>query len=319
MKAGPPTKPVARLHACANVGAERARKDSRWLDSLGLLLAVVVLTGCGTTFPQPTHDQEFADNLTADELLARSIEAHGGDMRAFEGDINLATDGEWQRLIQRIQPIVTDTGYRQAAEQRYKPAAGVYGIRYTGPEGVKTIFRRDDEITVYYDGERTDDPERIAATAMTTDAYELFQFGPSFIQDRAIDLARLPDQRESGVDYRRVFATLRPGFGLAEEDEVVAWFHPDTDLLYRVHLTLTGFEATEGAHVDTTFEAYEQVGPFTLPSELSERVRGPIRIGVLDWWVTGHDVDRGWTEEDLRGPEFSGAAEPPAGEPHDDE
>ncbi|TQE96506.1 MAG: hypothetical protein FKY71_16600, partial [Spiribacter salinus] len=152
-----------------------------------------------------------------------------------------------------------------------------------------------------------------AATAMTTDAYLLFQFGPSFIHDRASELTRLPDQREDGVDYRRVLATVRPGFGLAEEDEVVAWFHPETDLLYRVHLTLTGFEATEGAHVDTTFLAYEQVGPFTLPSDLRERVRGPIRIGALDWWLTGFDVNRGWDEEDVRGPGFTGAAAREAG------
>ena len=286
-----------------------ARRGKR-LRGLGLLFVVAILAGCGTTFPQPVDDAEFADDLTAEELLAQSLEAHGGDLHAFDGDINLSTDGEWKRLIQRFQPIVTDTGYRQAAEHRYKPSARLYAIRYTGPEGVKTIVRQEDDITVYYDGERTDDEERIAATAMTTDAYLLFQFGPTFIHERASELTRLPEQREDGIDYRRVLATVRPGFGLADEDQVVAWFHPDTDQLYRVHMTLTGFEATEGAHVDTTFLAYEQVGPFTLPSELRERVRGPIRIGALDWWLTGFDINRGWNEEDVRGGEFHGVAAP---------
>ena len=293
--------------------ASTATRRGKRLRGLGLLFVVAILAGCGTTFPQPVDDAEFADDLTAEELLAQSLEAHGGDLHAFDGDINLSTDGEWKRLIQRFQPIVTDTGYRQAAEHRYKPSARLYAIRYTGPEGVKTIVRQEDDITVYYDGERTDDDERIAATAMTTDAYLLFQFGPTFIHERASELTRLPDQREDGIDYRRLLATVRPGFGLAEEDEVVAWFHPETDLLYRVHLTLTGFEATEGAHVDTTIEAYEQVSPFILPSELSERVRGPIRIGALDWWLTGFDVNHGWREQDVRGPEFTGPAEAPAG------
>lgn len=296
-----------------NHGARAGTRCQVRLQGFGILLAVALLVGCGTTFPQPVDDPGFADDLAAEELLARSLQAHGGDMHAFEGDINLATDGDWKRLIQRFQPIVTDTGYRQAAEHRYKPSERLYAIRYTGPDGVKTIVRQEDEITVYYDGERTDDEERIAATAMTTDAYLLFQFGPTFIHDRAQELTRLPDQREDGVEYRRVLATVRPGFGLAEEDEVVAWFHPETHLLYRVHLTLTGFEATAGAHVDTTFEAYEQIGPFILPGELSERVRGPIRIGALDWWLTGFDVNRGWAEEDVRGPDFSGVAAPAAG------
>ncbi|WP_231372029.1 MULTISPECIES: hypothetical protein [unclassified Thioalkalivibrio] len=280
----------------------------------GVAGLIVLLAGCGRAFPEPAPDREFADGLSAETLFERTLEAHGGDLREDPRDFNMATDGEWGRMIQRIQPLVADTGFRGRSEERYRPADSLYVREYTGPEGVKHVFRHEGTISVYYNGEFETDPDRVAATAMTIDAGELFHFGPSFVKHRATDLQRLPDRREDGVDYHRVLATIEPGFGFAERDEVVMWIHPETDRLYRVHITLEGFERTQGAHVDTTFLEYEEVGPYVLPSRFEERVRGPLRLHVHDWWVTGRDMDRGWDIEDVRGPGFSGAAEPPAAE-----
>lgn len=280
----------------------------------GLALALLMLAGCAQTFPQPDPEHEFTDGLSADALFERTLAAHGGDLREHAGDINLATDGDWGWWIQRIQPLVADAGYRVTAEERYRPSEQLYTIRYAGPEGVKKIIREGRDITVYYDGEREDDADNLAATAMTTDAVKLFHYGPSFIKHRARNLTRLPDAEEDGTRYHRVLADIAPGFGEAEDDAVVLWIHPDTDLLYRVHLTLSGFETTQGAHVDTTFLEYGEVGPFTLPTRFSERVRGPLRLWAHDWWVTGVDHDRGWTAADVVGPEYTGEAAVPAGE-----
>lgn len=282
--------------------------------SLVLGVAVVLLAGCAGTFPEADPGREFDDGLTAEELFARTMAAHGGDLREYEGDLNQSTDGEWGRMVQRVQPLVADGGYRGQGEERYRPADELYAIHYTGPEGTKTVVRQRDDIQVYYDGARSEDEDRIRATAMTTDAGELFHYGPTFVKHRATSMARLEDRREEGVDYRRVLATIQPGFGKAEEDQVVMWIHPESDLLYRVHITLTGFEPTRNAHVDTTFIEYEEVGPYTLPSRFEERVLGPIRLFVHEWWVTARDQDRGWSDDDVRGPEFTGAAERPAGE-----
>jgi hypothetical protein len=291
-------------------GHKRCRRAAR---GGGLALAILILGGCAQTFPQPDAGHEFTDDLTANELFARTMAAHGGDLREYPGDINLATDGDWGWWIQRIQPLVADAGYRVVAEERYRPADELYAIRYEGPEGVKKIIREGRDITVYYDGERENDPDNLAATAMTTDAVKLFHYGPSFIKHRARTMTRLPDAEDDGVRYRRVLAEIAPGFGEADDDEVVMWIHPETDLLYRVHLTLNGFETTQGAHVDTTFLAYAEVGGYTLPNEFSERVRGPLRLWAHDWWVTDIDIDRGWAPGDVRGAEFTGEAAPPAG------
>ncbi len=284
----------------------------RFLKPVVVTAFVFCLLGCAG-FPAPPAGLSFDDGLSAEELFARTVAAHGGDLRQHDGDFNLAMDGEWGRAIVRIQPIVTDAGFRIRAEERFRPSEGVYALRHEGPEGTKTVFRHGDELEVWYNGEPNDDPARQRATAMTTDAFQMFHFGPSFLLDRSVALDRMTDRRAGGVRYRRILVSIEPGFGEAETDQVVLWIHPDTDLTWRMHITLNGFETTQGAHVDTTFLDYEAVGPFVFPSEFIERVRGPIRLRAHDWWITARDQDRGWREEDVRRPDFAGAAEAGAG------
>jgi hypothetical protein len=105
---------------------------------------------------------------------------------------------------------------------------------------------------------------------------------------------------------------VEPGFGEAAQDQVVLWIDAQTSRLFRVHMTLNGFETTQGAHVDTTFLEYRKVGQFLLPVRFHERVRGPLRIDAHDWYTTGIDLDRGWSAADIGGAAFEGAAAPPA-------
>lgn len=276
-----------------------------------LVAACALLLAACASFPAPPRSAAFDDGLSAEQVVARSLAAHGGDVRDWPGDINLATDGRWYELIQRIQPIVSDATFRVRSEERYRPSDGIYAVQHTGPAGTKQVVRTREGVSVHYNGERAD-ATRARATAMTNDAFRFFHFGPSFIAGRATAMVRMPDAREDGRRFQRVHATLEPGFGEAARDEAVLWFDASTSLLFRVHMTLNGFETTQGAHVDTTFLAYRKVGPFVLPVKFAERVRGPVRIKAHDWEVTGIDLDRGWRLEDVVGPAFSGAAARPA-------
>ena len=122
----------------------------------------------------------------------------------------------------------------------------------------------------------------------------------------------MPDQREKGRNYRLLLATVEPGFGESSRDQVVLWIDVQTSRLFRVHMTLNGFESTQGAHVDTTFLEYRQVGAYLFPVRFNERVRGPIQIDAHDWHTTGIDLDRGWSAADIGGAAFKGAAAPQA-------
>jgi hypothetical protein len=279
---------------------------------LPLLAALLWLLGGCNSFPQAERGARFTDGLSAEQVFERCLSAHGGDLRGYAGDLNLSTDGRWYGLIQRIQPVVSDAGFRVTSQERYRPRDGMYAIHHQGPLGSKQVIRTRDGIAVYYNGVRETDPVKLRATAMTNDAFRLFHFGPSFIKERASGMERLADAREGGQTYRRLLATLAPGFGEAPQDQVVLWIDARSDRLFRVHLTLNGFETTQGAHVDTTFLSYRRVGPYLLPDRFHERVRGPLRIDAHSWHTTGIDLDRGWTPDEVSGSAFSGSAAAPA-------
>ncbi len=278
-----------------------------------LVCSLALLAGCASVrFPPDPPAAAVKDGLSGDAVFARTLAAHGGDLRAYPGDINLSTDGRWFALIQKIQPVVTDSGFRIRSEERYRPRDGLYAVTHTGPDGSKHVVRSREGLVVSYNGVRETDPAKLRATAMTNDAFRMFHFGPSFFLDRASSWTRLADAREQGRAYYRLRASVRPGFGETEADDVVLWIDRDTARLFRIHMSLNGFETTVGAHVDTTFLEYRDVAGYLLPVRFHERVRGPLRIDAHTWWTTGVDVDRGWRDEDVGGTAFGGAAAMPA-------
>lgn len=277
-----------------------------------VVVAGVWLSGCATGFPVVSKPFDSADGMDGRAVLARSVEAHGGDLRKRAGDLNYSSDGRWFSLIQRIQPVVTDAGYRTTAQALYSPSQGRYAVRHEGPKGIKQVLRTPGAIEVYYDGVRVTDRDTISATAMTSDAFELFHFGPSFLAARASRAVRMPDASDAGRRYERVLVDIAPGFGEAANDQVIAWFDSQTHLLYRVHMTLNGFSTTQGAHVDTTLTDYRNLGGVMVPTRFHERVRGPVKIDAHTWWLTGMDADRGWQAGDVANGRFTGVAARPA-------
>ena len=277
------------------------------------ICSLILLAGCASVrFPPDPPAAAFADGLSGDAIFARTLAAHGGDLRRYPGDINLSTDGQWFALIQKIQPVVTDSGFRIRSEERYRPRDGLYAVTHTGPEGSKHVVRTREGLAVSYNGVRTTDPVKLRATAMTNDAFRMFHYGPSFFLDRAATWIRLADAEEDNRNYYRLRATVRPGFGESKEDDVVLWIDREAARLFRIHMSLNGFETTVGAHVDTTFLEYRDVAGYLLPVRFHERVRAPLRIDAHTWWTTGIDTDRGWRDEDVNGSAFSGAAALPA-------
>ncbi len=283
----------------------------RRLAVLLCVAAAVVLGGC-SSFPKATPGATFDDGLTAQAIFDRSLAAHGGDLRQHDGDINLSTDGFWHTAIQKIQPIVSDARFRVTSQERYRPRDGVYAVHHEGPDGSKQVVRTRDGVTVAYNGTPTTDPDKLSATRMTNDAFQMFHFGPTFLKARTSAMSRLADAREGGRTYHRLFATITPGFGDAATDDLVLWIDAQTSRLWRIHMTLNGFSTTQGAHVDTTFLAYREVGGYVFPVKFLERVRGPLRIKAHEWYTTGIDMDRGWSTADVSGPAFAGAAAAPA-------
>ncbi|MEM8962856.1 MAG: hypothetical protein AAGD38_15330 [Acidobacteriota bacterium] len=259
-----------------------------------LLPLTLLLTGCSTTLP--TWQAAPAAPDQAAELLATAVAAHGGDAYGELSNVAVSYDGFWGRLVPRLQPILSDTKFRRASEERYWPREQRVWQRHEGPDGIKTVIRGpNDEVAVRYftsDEEREGSTDEHAASALVADAYTLFLFGPSYIEHHAQALSLLEPGIEDGKSYPRILARLSPGFGLSEEDRVALWFDPDTDRLFRVHFSIDGFESTQGATVDVTFSDYREIGGYYWPTHFRERVRAPVRAFAHEWRTVGLDVER---------------------------
>ena len=270
------------------------------------------LIACAAQFPRPASAKYLGSGPTGPEIFAKTFSLHGGDNLAALNDLSLSLDGEWKFLITRIQPLVTDHRYRVKSEERLIPAQGVYAAHYRGPAGEKKVFRNPTSVEVYYNNQKSSDPEVLRSTALTADAFYLFSLGPLALTQCKNRFQRLRDKQERGRRFHRLYCVLEPGIGYSQRDELVLWVDARSFKAYRMHITLEGFESTQGAHVDVTFLEFVEREGFLLPNVFSERVRGPLKITAHHWFLNGLDINRGFGETELRGDQFSGAASPAA-------
>lgn len=254
-------------------------------------------------------------------LMQRSAEVHGLAAYRRMQDINIAYDGQWGLLIDRIQPLVVAKPWRGRSQERLMPAAGINAQSYTGSAGHKFVhWQRNPadgstapgSIAVWFNGQRSEDPGVLAASALVAEAYKLFLLGPLWLVDRKLTMRVHSTERVDGHYCDVVDVWLRPGLGQDLLDRVQVCISRDDGITRRVRFTLEGFEATKGAvAVVDTFEHQRRFGVLW-PMRSHEDVVHPLRLPAHDWRITGLDVNRGYDAAALQGPAFRSAAAAPA-------
>ena len=265
------------------------------------ILVCLVLVGCAQNFPKPANACCF-DGVSGNEVFEKTFERHGGHYLDTLKDLSFDIDGEWKYLITRIQPLVTDSGYRVTSREIVFPELRTYHASFDGPLGNKWVLRAPDSTNVYYNGEAIDDIDVLQSTALTADSFYIFSLGPMGVSQLAGKFERLPNAVDRGREYYRIYAEMVPGIGESERDEIVLWIDPETWLTWRVHITLEGYITTQGAHVDVTFKDYVQRDKFIFPSSFFERVLGPIGIDAHEWRSTNHSINQGLSPETIEPP-----------------
>lgn len=275
----------------------------RVLIALSFLL---FCTSCASRFPAPTTEPHTnaLDTASGKQLFQKTFHAHGGAQLDALQDVNVSLSGEWKWLIRRIQPLVTDYGYRIDSQERLFPGDRIYAAQYKGPDGTKSVFRSPTTTQVFYNGEETIEPEVISSSSLTADAFHLFLLGPLALEAWSENFQRLSDDRLGRELYYRVYLQRTPGFGLSASDEVVLWIDKKTQLTKLVQITLEGHESTRGAHVEVEYLDYIEHGGYWFPSKFYERVNAPIAIDAHEWHLTGLDINRGYSVEALIGNQF---------------
>ncbi len=275
----------------------------RLLKTLASGVFVLALSACATTFPTPQNAPPSTDlSLSGAMLFNQTFVAHGGEHLNDLDNVSVGITGQWKQLIRRIQPLVTDYTFRVDSQERLFPKERVYAAHYTGPAGTKSVFRSPDAITVHYNGVRSTDPEVLSSTALTADAFHLFLLGPLALEPWKDQFERIADAPLNGELHHRVYVNRVPGFGYAEQDQVVLWIDAKTKLTRMIQITLTGHESTKAAHVEVEYLDYLVEGEYTFPTKFFERVNAPIAIDAHAWELTELTINSNYSVDDVREP-----------------
>ncbi len=281
---------------------------------------MLILAGCGSSVPLIPAAPVGPVNSPAEAqaLLMACLDAHGGKAAyARLHDVNVRFDSHWSSVGPRLQPKLSDTGFREGSEERYLSGGSnggwIVGQSHHGPKGEKFVGRTTGGVTVWYNGLESADAEAKAAASLVTDAYSMFVFGPDFFVRRGAALQKLTAGGDvDGDACDQLLAVLRPGFGLSTEDRVVLSIDRRTHLLRRVSFTLNALESTRGAEVHVDLSEHQRLAGVMFPTRFYEHIDRPVSLDAHRWQLLGFDVNRGYMAADVAGPVFKGKAAAPA-------
>ena len=285
-------------------------------------LALSTLAGCAATLP-PLAGPVMTEAARA--LLERSAEAHG--LAAFRAiaDLSLRYEGEWAPIINRLQPVLVDEGFRGASEERLLPRQGLVAQAHAGPSGAKQVVRRavagEAGAAVWFNGTPAETADQRAAAALVADGYLLFLLGPmcltgGWAQPRslagAVGDAETIEVHGARWDCDVIRLDVSPGLGFAPSDRLALYIDRGEGLMRRVRFSLDGLRSTRGAVAEV--DASGHIGRFGVrwPTRFHERLLRPLPLPVHDWRLTGLDAGRGFGVDEINGAALTGRAMAPA-------
>ena len=104
------------------------------------------------------------DAATAREALRQSVRSHGDAWRKYRR-VDVGYDGDWGRIVERLQPVLVDAAFRKSSVERYEPRSGRVRQTHTGSSGTKEVDRRRPEVRVAFNGVAGTDREVLDAAA----------------------------------------------------------------------------------------------------------------------------------------------------------
>ena len=255
-----------------------------------LALSFSVLASC-SSLPVPEASAGRGTSADAVAVLKRSAAMSGNPWRNYR-EVKVAYAGEWSNLATRLQPVLTDPGFRKSSVETYQPRSGRVLQLHSGPQGTKQVTRQAPKTEVSVNGVTTKDGEVIAAAALVADAYTVFLFGPSWLVGRSSDLKLLEEKPLGGERCELVTGKLSPGIGAAAEDHFIVWIGKESGLMRRFQFSLNGLESTRGADVEVTFSEHWKAADGSIwPMHFVETIQRPILTKAHDWRLNGLWLD----------------------------
>jgi hypothetical protein len=274
------TRKVAGLISAVNL--------SICLLGLGLSL----LASCSNLpVPGASPGTRSSANAKALSVLKRSAAKSGNPWQRYR-QVKVSYSGEWSYLATRLQPVLTDPGFRKGSVETYQPRSGRVQQLHTGPEGTKQVTREGSKTAVVVNGKVSKDSDVTAAAALVVDAYTAFLFGPSWLVGHGSELTLLPQKSLGGESCTLVSGKLSPGIGSQAADYFIAWIGDDSGLMRRFQFSLNALDSTRGADVEVTFSDHWKAADGSVwPGHFVETIERPILTKAHDWRLTGLRLD----------------------------
>jgi hypothetical protein len=254
------------------------------MKTLSLLLLCTLLASCART--RISRRVLTQSDPAAVRILEKCQTHHGAASLARLHTVTVSYDGQWGKLVPKVQPVIVDEQFRGKSTEVLDLKKQTIRQLYTGAGGQKLVERTPADVRVSYNGVPNATQPVREASAMVANAYQLFLLGPLFFREKNCLFAYEGTDSIDGAACHSILAIIRPGFGFSTEDRVLLSIDQKTNELRRVRMTLEGVATTKGAEVDTTYLTYRRQSGVLWPTNLVERVRAPLAIHAHRWWVT---------------------------------
>jgi len=253
-------------------------------------LTLAAISSC-SVLPRPGAGHEVVGEAPSGRALVEASAEAAGDAWRRTERVEMRLSGRWQPIVEKLQPGLVDSGFRKTSVEVYEPRKGRTSQRHEGPLGTKVVRRENGKVELRFNGVVEEDAEKRASAALVADAYGLFGFGASWLAARGSDFRVIGVREFAGERCWMVEAVVRPGFGEAAQDWVIAWIGQESKRTHRVQLTLFGLESTAMADVDVVFSDF-QAGPMGTwwAGRYVERVQRPILTKAHEWELEGLKV-----------------------------
>ncbi len=252
--------------------------------------AAALLASC-SSLPVPGPATVGTPTEDARKIMKLSAARHGDGWKKYR-EVEVAYTGEWSPLAKRLQPGLTDPGFRKASVETYHPATGKVRQVHNGPMGTKTVDRHKPEIRVSFNNAISSNREVLDSAALVADAYTAFLFGPSWLVRKGTDFKLIGERTLDDERCHLIAGRLSPGFGNSGEDHFIAWIGHDSSLMKRFQFTLNGLDSTRGADVDVTFSDFRKVaGGSVWPRHFVESIHRPFPAKAHTWQMTSLRLD----------------------------
>ena len=257
---------------------------------IGLLAAVVLSNSC-SNLPQPKQINANQSSVAAEVILRKSALQHGDPWKRYQR-VDVAYNGEWSYLATRLQPVITDAGFRKCSKEIYEPRLKKVRQLHSGPQGEKQVIRQGRQSEATFNGVRSKSQEVKDAAALVADAYTVFLFGPSWLIQNGENFRLMEDRTLGGERCHLVAGQITPGFGAASRDDFIVWIGKESRLMKRFQFSLNGMDSTRGADVDVTFSEHWKAPDGSIwPRHFVEYIQRPVLAKAHDWRMVSLRLD----------------------------